>query len=114
MEGEQKIEDFLDIAPSFQVFIPCRDPRKSSPAFRSRRFCGHLETAGDQSPLHDLKSSILSRFGKGIFNSLALSLILAQAYQETKPSLDRPLLFSQDTLSPHQIVNCARGLSLTM
>jgi hypothetical protein len=107
-------EELIEIAPSFQVFITCRDPRKLSPALRSRCFCVHIEAAGNENSLQELGYCILSRSGNTSPHALPLSLALAQIHDSTKPDSrpgehDKALLFSQDTFCPHRIVNCARG-----
>jgi hypothetical protein len=110
IEGAEQIEERVEIRPNFQIFITCRDPRKLSPALRSRCFCVHIETATSEQSLQKLAKCILSLSGHAAIHRNYLSRALAKVYSKTKPSATQALLFSQDTFSPHRIVNCARGL----
>jgi MoxR-like ATPase len=102
-------EQLVEISHEFQIFITCRDPRKLSPALRSRCFCVHIESPSGEDGMKELAESVLMQYGGCSPYHTPLSKLLSRALAIAQRA-NRHLLFSKDTFSAHRVVNCARGL----
>jgi MoxR-like ATPase len=110
--GSQIEAELIPISPDFQIFITCRDPRKLSPALRSRCFCAHLQTPSNVDQLSELARHVLSRSSSAFYRT-PLSEVCSKVFSDAAHlhRKGRKLLFSRDSFSPHRVVNCARGIS---